>query len=123
MSLSIASYNVLAGAYVRPDRYPRVVPRLLDPSRRTAAVAGRVAGLGADVLCLQEVEPPVLAALAARLEPDGYLPFFAPKGGKPDGCATFVKRASWRVLEWRELSRRRGGRGLGARGGGTPAGT
>ncbi|MGA9828697.1 MAG: hypothetical protein WBQ57_10260, partial [Rhodanobacteraceae bacterium] len=53
---SIASYNVLADAYVRPDWFPRTSPALLEPGARTAAIAERVAGLGVDIVCLQEVE-------------------------------------------------------------------
>jgi endonuclease/exonuclease/phosphatase family metal-dependent hydrolase len=54
-------------------------------------VLDRVAGLTADVICLQEVEPDLFAALQARLtDHEGR---YAQKTGRPEGCAIFVRRA------------------------------
>lgn len=94
---SIASYNILADSYVRPDWFPRTPAALLEPGARTAAVADRVAELGVDVVCLQEVEPAVFAAVERRLG-SGWGSAYARKGrGKPDGCATFVSsRLPWK---------------------------
>lgn len=53
----------------------------------------RIAGLNADVLCLQEVEEDAYQALAAKLS--GYEGRYAHKGKqKPDGCATFWRGAA-----------------------------
>jgi endonuclease/exonuclease/phosphatase family metal-dependent hydrolase len=104
MSFSVASYNVLADSYVKPDRYPGVSPALLDPGQRTAALVRHVAALDADVVCLQEVEARAFAALADVLAPAGYAGYRLQKGsGKPDGCATFVRGAAFNVLGLREV--------------------
>ncbi len=88
----VASWNVLAAAYVRADWFPFSSEADLDPERRFAAVVERAAGLDADVLCLQEVERPCFEALRARLEPLGYSGHLGMKGhGKPDGCAAFIR--------------------------------
>ena len=85
------SYNVLANAYIRAEYYPGVPAELFEPEPRRAALLDRIAGLGAQVLCLQEVEPDLYAALLERLP--GMRGLYLQKGrGKPDGCATFVSR-------------------------------
>jgi len=99
VSFSIASYNILAEAYIRRASFPHTAEAILDPSSRLPAVVEAVAALGADAVCLQEVEPQALEALRARLEPAGYAAHYAPKaGGKPDGCATLVRRAVLRPV-------------------------
>ena len=99
MPFSIASYNILAEAYIRRGSFPHTTEAFLDPSSRLPAVVEAVAALGSDVVCLQEVEPRSLAALRARLEPAGYAAHYAPKaGGKPDGCLTLVRRAVLRPV-------------------------
>lgn len=100
-ALTVVSWNVLAGAYVRPDYYPHSPVEVLDPAARSARVIERVAGWGhADVLCLQEIEPSVFAQLVARL--GDYEGRFVGKQGRPDGCAVFVRRSLGRA-EFREL--------------------
>lgn len=88
--MRLLSYNVLADAYIRRDRYPHTPATLLRPGARTAALVDRIAGFDADVIALQEVEAPVFAALEAALA--GYRGRFLKKGqGRPDGCATFTR--------------------------------
>ncbi len=90
MPLTVASYNVLADAYAHPKRYPAVPPATLDRARRRAALLRRIAGLGADLLCLQEVEQECFDLLCDGLRGAGYLGlWFQKRLGKPDGCATF----------------------------------
>lgn len=92
MSFSVASYNVLATAYIKPAWYPRTPAALLDPQWRIPALVRHVVALETDVVCLQEIENDTFAALRTRLCPMGYVAHYAPKtGGKPDGCATFVQ--------------------------------
>jgi mRNA deadenylase 3'-5' endonuclease subunit Ccr4 len=94
MPLVVASYNVLADAYVRPDRYPGVPLVALDFMTREPLLLRRIAGLGADVICLQEVEHALYLSLEGHLQTRGYLGHYARKGnGKPDGCATFVRES------------------------------
>ncbi len=94
-SLVIASYNVLADAYARPEWSPRTPPRLLAWDSRKEALAARMLTLNADVLCLQEVEADAFAFWAERLRAHGYDGVYAQKGAaKPDGCATFFRLAA-----------------------------
>jgi endonuclease/exonuclease/phosphatase family metal-dependent hydrolase len=65
---------------------------------RRPALVRHVVALGTDVVCLQEVEDETLAAVQQALQPLGYTGYFARKGGgKPDGCATFVRQ---NILTW-----------------------
>lgn len=100
MSFSVASYNVLASAYVHRGWYRRTPALILNPVWRTPALAHHVSALGADILCLQEVETETFAALSARLVPLGYASQYARRlGGKPDGCATFYRRDLFELVD------------------------
>nr|WP_246357365.1 endonuclease/exonuclease/phosphatase family protein [Pyxidicoccus fallax] len=93
VDLRIASYNVLADAYVKPEWFPRTPSELFVPRRRREALARRIVELDADIVCLQEVEPDSFDALQEALEPHGYMGVLALKQqGKPDGCAVFHRR-------------------------------
>lgn len=56
MPFTVATYNVLASAYIKPEWYAGVPAHLLDPAWRVPAVARSVAALDADLVCLQEVD-------------------------------------------------------------------
>jgi mRNA deadenylase 3'-5' endonuclease subunit Ccr4 len=97
LSLSIASYNILADSYVMPKWYPNVDPEVLRWDKRKFALAERVARLDADIVCLQEVEAGAYALLEGNLAANGYSGVYAKKGaGKPDGCAMFFRQAGLR---------------------------
>lgn len=92
MDLTIATWNVLADAYIRPSWFPLTEARHLDPAWRRPAVAAYARALAVDVLCLQEAEP-ALVDLLGRQHPVGRheARHYASKGlGKPDGCASIV---------------------------------
>ncbi|MGE6761765.1 endonuclease/exonuclease/phosphatase family protein [Corallococcus interemptor] len=90
VDLRIASYNVLADAYIKPGWFPHTPADLLRPRSRHAPLARRILGLDADIVCLQEVEPDSFAALEKALAPRGYVGVMAQKQqGRPDGCAVF----------------------------------
>ncbi len=90
----VASYNVLATAYIRPRFYPHCDPAHLAPGWRVQALTRHIGAFEADLIGLQEVERDVYAALEAALAPQGYAGRYAAKGsGKPDGCATFWRSA------------------------------
>jgi protein angel len=92
MSFTAATYNVLATAYLSQGDYSLVAPELLDPAWRVPALIKHIAGLKADLLCLQEVEDDVYDALTTKLGPLGYAGHMEFKGrDKPDGCATFYR--------------------------------
>jgi len=94
-SFFVASYNILADAYVHPERYPGVPGELLVPGARLPALLRYLdQRLPADVICLQEVERNVFNAIQAHLAPRGYQGRLALKLTRPDGCATFVRTPS-----------------------------
>lgn len=86
---TVVTYNVLAQAYIKPDRYRGVDPAALAAEPRRRRLLAQIAGLDADVVCLQEVEPDLFDALSERLV--DHRGFHAPKPGRPDGCAVFVR--------------------------------
>jgi mRNA deadenylase 3'-5' endonuclease subunit Ccr4 len=105
VTFTVASYNVLATAYIRRRYYPRTPAALLDPGQRIPALAERIEGLGADLLCLQEVDEATFAALAPRLAALGYEGHRAEKGGnRPDGCASFLKTSRFVLRDVRRLA-------------------
>lgn len=104
MSFTVASYNVLANAYVQYGLYRRTPKMVLDPLWRMPAVVYQVASIGADVLCLQEVELGTFAALKHRLKSLGYVAQHARKrGDKPDGCAIFYREAAFELVATRVI--------------------
>ncbi len=91
-SFRLASYNVLADSYVKPQWYPTVDPEVLRWDRRKFALAERILRLDADIICLQEVETEAYALLEQSLGAKGYKGVYVKKGsGRPDGCAIFFK--------------------------------
>ncbi len=103
MSMKLVSYNVLAETYIKPERYPHTDPEWLKPAIRQPALLSEIVAMNADIIALQEVEPPVFEALRAML-PDHVAQFERKGGGRPDGCATFVRAKaddiSWTRLEF-----------------------
>jgi len=107
MAFTVATYNILASAYIKPEWYEGVPEQFLRPESRSSAVVNHVEALRADVICLQEVEPVVFSALSGRLGPLGYVGHFEQKGhGKPDGCATFTRRTMFTVRQTQRLEYR-----------------
>ena len=112
MSLSVASYNILATAYVPHARYRGTPKIVLDPAWRIPALVQHVIDLGADVLCLQEVELQSFAALKSRLSSLGYAAQYTRKtGGKPDGCATFYRQQAFELVAARVVEYADGAQG------------
>src|SRR5688572_5892302 len=91
-SFVVATYNVLASAYIQRARYPRSPAMVLTQAWRAAALVQQISSLEADIFCLQEVEPQTLAALNARLGSRGYSNRYARKSGGAEGCATFYRQ-------------------------------
>lgn len=101
---TVASYNVLADAYIRRDRYRHVRAEDLDPARRWDRLARHITALDADIVCLQEVEAPLFARIAKQQRAVGYAGEYAQKAGaRPDGCATFIRLARFARPEFRTL--------------------
>lgn len=106
MSFSVASYNVLANAYVQSGHgfYQRTPKMVLDPLWRVPALVHQVISIRADVICLQEVELKTLAALKSRLSSMGYATQYARKfASQPDGCATFYRQPPFELIATRVI--------------------
>jgi mRNA deadenylase 3'-5' endonuclease subunit Ccr4 len=101
--LLISSYNILATAYIRSEFYPYVNPEHLKWENRRAPLLHKIAGLEADILCLQEVEKPFYSLLEAYLRKQGYAGVYAQKNGKPDGCATLFKTEKLNLADVKTL--------------------
>src|SRR5688500_18903446 len=90
--IKLATYNILAPSYVRPEWYVEASLPFLSPERRLPALVQHLEALDCDLLCLQEVEADWFTAIQARLASAGYEGRLAQKGaGKPDGCAAFFR--------------------------------
>lgn len=96
MSFQVVTWNVLAQAYVKPERYPNSPPESLEPERRRALLLDRLAGFDADILCLQELEPELFEAIKARLP--GYHAAFELRSGKKDGAGIFARSALFELV-------------------------
>jgi len=103
----VATYNVLATVYIKPAVYPGVPEHLLLPEWRLPALIKHIEALDADIVCLQELEPDVFAALDERLGAAGYTGRYEQKGrNKPDGCATFFRHGTFSLREARRVEYR-----------------
>src|SRR5262245_43951904 len=97
MPFRAATYNVLADAYVKPQWYATVSPALFKPEGRLPSLVRHVESLGADLLCLREVELEVFAALQNR-----------PPSGTTRRCPR--RRSPSTTCPWRPSSSGREGR-------------
>ncbi len=89
MQLTVASWNVLADAYIRYGDYTHVPTELLGAGARIPHVLAALSKIDADVIGLQEVDEQLLAALRQANE---WEVLWSPKkGNKPDGCATLIR--------------------------------
>jgi len=105
MSFSVASYNVLASAYIQRAWYRRTPGLVLDPAWRVPALVQYVSKLGADMFCLQEVEPETFVALRTTLAELGFGGQYARKlAGRPDGVALFYRRTVFEMLSAHSLA-------------------
>jgi mRNA deadenylase 3'-5' endonuclease subunit Ccr4 len=90
MPFTLATWNILADAYIKPEYYPFTAARWFDPESRWPRLVETLAELNVDLACLQEVEDETFAVLREGLTAHGYQGQFAPKGrNRPDGCAAF----------------------------------
>lgn len=84
--IKVVTWNILAQAYIRPERYQGVDPAALTQGPRQTRMLRILAELDADLLLLQEVEPHAFEAICAALP--GHHGVYEGKRGKPDGLAT-----------------------------------
>jgi mRNA deadenylase 3'-5' endonuclease subunit Ccr4 len=106
--MKIVSYNVLANAYIKEDRYPRVPPQFLQWEYRSQALLSKIDSLNADLICLQEVEEETYQRIHHLLSGKGFSGVYARrKQGRPDGCATFslLPIHQWEVVHYHDQVR------------------
>jgi mRNA deadenylase 3'-5' endonuclease subunit Ccr4 len=114
MSFKVATYNILATAYINPEWYVGIPPDLLRPEWRIPALVRHVASLAADLLCLQEVENDTFSALDRHLRSLGYGGHYEQKGrGRTDGCATFFRQGLFTLHQLKRLDYHDGEGGAG----------
>ncbi len=106
--LTVVTWNVLAAPWAAPGHYPHDMDvALLDRTTRARLVAAVLAGLDADVICLQETTPPDLARTGSDLG-DEYDSAAAPNGAalwsnwstdavpwEPNGTAVMWRRSAF----------------------------
>lgn len=112
-AFTVTTWNVLATAYIQAAFYPSTPPEVLEPSWRVPALVRRARELQADILCLQEVEPAVFAAIEAELSESHYKGVFAGKDGKrSDSCAVFYRMTTCELHSEQRLVYADDGEGL-----------
>jgi len=105
MAFTLATWNILATSYIRPEFYSGSPRHVLDPACRVPEVVRRAIALDTDILCLQEVEVSVFAALQTGLAGSGYSGRHALKGAnRPDGCATFFRSSRFTLAHTQRIA-------------------
>jgi mRNA deadenylase 3'-5' endonuclease subunit Ccr4 len=105
MSFTVATYNVLASAYIQRAHYPRTPAMVLNPVWRVPVLVQYISRLKADILCLQEVEPEFFVALRTSLGEMGYGAHYARKyARRPEGCAIFYRGNEFELLSARVIA-------------------
>ena len=105
--LSVLSYNILAPCLASERAFPYVPPWALDWKYRCKLLHAELSGLadGADVICLQEVQPEAFDELRVLLpEFDGVLDLKQVSGGKverAEGVATLWRRQRLQLIAHR----------------------
>jgi mRNA deadenylase 3'-5' endonuclease subunit Ccr4 len=103
MSFKAVTFNILADAYIKPDRYPDSPLESLEPTARRSLLTEVIAGMEADLYMLQEVERGAFEAIHARLGSDHFQALWCPKRRRQEGSALMVRRSAFEVLDARPL--------------------
>ncbi|GLC33494.1 hypothetical protein PLESTB_000081100 [Pleodorina starrii] len=101
--ISIIVYNILADHYCTPKRYPYVRPEWLHWPHRWAALQEQLGTFGADLICLQEVEPSRWEQMLASPALAGYAGFIQDRrGGESLISNAILYRTDKLGLVWQE---------------------
>ena len=106
-SIRVVTYNLLAAIYATSTQYPYCPAWALTWNFRKGQILRELAGYGADVLCLQEVQADHFESfLYPQLAAMGYEGLYKQKTrealgprGRIDGCALFFKVAKFELKE------------------------
>jgi len=103
-SIKFLTYNILADCYAKKEHFPEVNPRFLTWQHRKHSLLQIIDAVDADVICLQEVDH-YEAFVDPELRARGYEGVYKQRNGidKQDGCATFWKRKSFRLVHSRAV--------------------
>lgn len=95
---SLVSYNILAQAYVKGDLFSHSPRPCLKWKARSQAILTVLKSLGADFLCLQELDE-YDSFYKGNIESVGYSSIYVKRNGqKRDGCGIFYKPDSAELL-------------------------
>lgn len=90
----LVSYNILAQVYVKSSLFPHSPSHCLRWKARSQAILSVLKNLGADFLCLQEVDE-YNGFYKGSMESHGYSSIYVQRNGqKRDGCGIFFKQSS-----------------------------
>ena len=93
MNFRLASYNVLADTFAKPETYPYAT--FAD---RPARIITRILELKADIICLQEVSSKLFSKLHRELNPTHFICYASYRSGMM-GLATLVRKTSGFTVE------------------------
>ncbi|KAF3449236.1 hypothetical protein FNV43_RR09964 [Rhamnella rubrinervis] len=94
----LVSYNILAQVYVKSSMFPHSPPPCLKWKARSQAILTILKNLGADFLCLQEVDE-YDGFYKVNMENNGYSSIYIQRSGqKRDGCGIFFKHDSAELI-------------------------
>mmetsp|Transcript_6316 Transcript_6316/g.20467 ORF Transcript_6316/g.20467 Transcript_6316/m.20467 type:complete len:452 (+) Transcript_6316:263-1618(+) len=98
----VLNLNLLADSLVTFEHYPGTPKRFLSWQYRSGGLMKHILSSDADLLCLQEVDHAHFESFySPQLEAAGYRGQFKCRtGDKRDGCAVFVRGASFSVSDW-----------------------
>jgi hypothetical protein len=87
----VVSYNILAPSYTARNRYSYVHQNIMDVSYRQKKLVSKLQQINAEIICLQELEIPVLNFLNDFFN-NNYHCFYFQKKDKPDGVGILVNK-------------------------------
>ncbi|XP_052209691.1 carbon catabolite repressor protein 4 homolog 4 isoform X2 [Diospyros lotus] len=88
----LVSYNILAQAYAKSEQFPHSPSPCRKWKTRSQAILTLLKNLGADFLCLQEVDE-YDTFYKVNMETLGYASIYVQRSGKKlDGCGIFYKK-------------------------------
>ncbi|PON37203.1 Endonuclease/exonuclease/phosphatase [Parasponia andersonii] len=94
----LVSYNILAQVYVKSSLFPHSPSSCLRWKARSQALLTLLNNLGADFLCLQEVDE-YESFYKPNMDTNGYSSIYLQRSGnKRDGCAIFFKPNSAELI-------------------------
>lgn len=109
---TLVSYNLLADLYATAEQFPYCPAWALAWQYRRLNLVRELAGYGADIMCLQEVQSNHFADyLAPEMAKNGYTAIFKKKTTEVytrnayaiDGCATFFRRDKFALVKKYEV--------------------